>query len=485
MDGSPVRRCKRPRACWQRRKEWCDLRKVFSAFFPGCVLVLGVADAFLVSGALSLAALLTFGSDAGLFFTYYAGSAKIVIATGLFLLSTYYAGLFEGGSFTSYREVWNGIIRSLGLWILILAVLNYARPILIPPLRVLLLGAGLAAPLLMVWHRIFLTMIQRRRVTEQALVLGSGQWAIDLAHEVEKRPDLGINLIGYVDPRGPVSSNGLRYLGTPNQLPDLISRNGIDQIVVAMAERRGVLPVEHLLALKKTGVQVLDGADLYESAMGKVPVRWLKPSWLLSSPGFCISPVTLIYKRFVSIVGAALGLIVTAPLMLLTALAIVLDSPGPALLQQDRIGLGGKLFKLFKFRTMHVGNEKDRSFSPTQKQDPRVTRVGKWLRRTRLDELPQLYNILRGDMCFVGPRPFVPWQEDVLVKQIPFYNQRWAVKPGATGWAQVNHGYCVSVEDNIEKLGYDLFYIKNLSFAFDLLILFKTTKILLLGRGAQ
>jgi lipopolysaccharide/colanic/teichoic acid biosynthesis glycosyltransferase len=219
--------------------------------------------------------------------------------------------------------------------------------------------------------------------------------------------------------------------------------------------------------------------------MGKVPVQWLKTSWLLFSPGFCISPATLFYKRLASIVGATLGLILTAPLMLLTALAVVLDSPGPALLRQDRVGLDGKVFKIFKFRTMHVGNEKDRSFSPAQKGDPRVTRVGNLLRRTRLDELPQLYNILRGDMYFVGPRPFVPWQENILVKQIPFYKQRWAVKPGATGWAQVSRAYCMSVEDNVEKLAYDLFYIKNLSFALDLLILVKTTKILLLGRGGQ
>jgi sugar transferase (PEP-CTERM system associated) len=447
--------------------------------------VLGVSDAFLVSGALALAAHMTFGADAGLFFTYYAGSAKIIVATGLFLLSTYYVGLFEGEGFTNYRGVWNGLIQSFGLWILALALLNYARPMLIPPLRILVLGAGLAAPLLMVWHRIFLTAMRRQRLTEQAVVLGGGQWAIDLAHEVKKRPDLGINLVGYIDPLGPASTNGLRYLGTPSQLPELISRNRINQIVVAMAERRGLLPVEQLLALKKTGVQVLDGADLYESAMGKVPVQWLKPSWLLFSPGFCISPATLIYKRLASIFGAVLGLIVTAPFMLLTAIAIVLDSPGPALLEQERVGYDGKVFRIFKFRTMHVGNENDRSFSPTKKKDPRVTRVGKWLRRTRLDELPQLYNILRGDMYFIGPRPFVPWQESVLVKQIPFYDQRWTIKPGATGWAQVNRGYCVSIEDNAEKLAYDLFYIKNLSFALDLLVLVKTTKILLLGRGGQ
>ncbi|HTS71421.1 MAG TPA: exopolysaccharide biosynthesis polyprenyl glycosylphosphotransferase [Terriglobia bacterium] len=461
------------------------MSRVLSAFFPGTNLVLGVCDAFLVSGTLALAALVTFGNDSRLFFTYYAGTAKIVIAASLFLLSAYYAGLFEDKNFTNRWEAWNGLIQSLGLWILTLAVLNYAHPMLIPPLRVIVLGASMATPLLIAWHRIFLAAINRRRLTDRAVVIGSGEWATDLAHEVEGRPGLGIHLMGYVDPRGPVSSNGLKYFGTPNQLPEVIKANGINQIVVAMAERRGFLPVNQLLALKKTGVQVLDGADLYESAMGKVPVQWLKASWLLFSPGFCISRTTRIYKRLASIAGAALGLIIAGPFMLLTAIAIILDSPGPALLRQERVGEDGRVFNLFKFRTMYAGNEKDRSFAPAQKQDRRVTRVGKWLRRTRLDELPQLYNILRGDMHFIGPRPFVPWQENVLVDQIPFYNQRWTIKPGATGWAQVNRPYCVTVQDNIEKLAYDLFYIKNLSLALDLLILVKTTKILLLGRGGQ
>ncbi len=461
------------------------MRRVLNAFFPGYSLMLGASDAFLVSAALALAAFLTFGSDAGLFFTYYSGSLRIAAATALFLVATYYVGLFEVESHASYREVWNALIQSLGLWILILAVLNYARPQLIPALRILLVGVSLAAPLLFLWHHIFLGAVRSRHLTERAIVLGGGRWAADLAHELQRRRDVGINLVGYVAPTELSSRNGLRYLGVPDQLPELVTRESVEQIIIAMSERRGLLPVEQLLTCKKKGVRVVDGADLYESAMGKVPVQWLKASWLLFSPGFCVSRATLIYKRAASMLMSVVGLILTAPLMALVAIAVRLDSPGPVLLRQDRVGYNAKIFKLFKFRTMYVGAEKDRSFSPAQERDPRVTRVGWWLRRTRIDELPQLYNILRGDMYIVGPRPFVPWQEDILVKQIPFYSQRWAVKPGATGWAQVSRSYCATVEDNVEKLAYDLFYIKNLSFALDLLILCKTTKILLLGRGAQ
>ncbi|HET6198776.1 MAG TPA: sugar transferase, partial [Candidatus Acidoferrales bacterium] len=176
---------------------------------------------------------------------------------------------------------------------------------------------------------------------------------------------------------------------------------------------------------------------------------------------------------------------ITAPIMALVAIAIRLDSPGPAIFKQERIGEGGKPFTLFKFRTMVDGADRDNNHRPAEKTDKRFTRVGKLLRRTRLDELPQLINIVRGDMYFVGPRPFVPNQEQECLEKIPYYRQRWAVKPGATGWAQINRGYCATIEDNKEKLAYDLFYIKNISVGLDLLIMFQTIKILLLSRGSR
>jgi lipopolysaccharide/colanic/teichoic acid biosynthesis glycosyltransferase len=191
------------------------------------------------------------------------------------------------------------------------------------------------------------------------------------------------------------------------------------------------------------------------------------------------------YERIFSFVLSALGLALTLPLMALIALAIRLDSAGPAIFRQKRIGQNGKTFTLFKFRTMLDGSDKDENHRPAELTDSRFTRVGRFLRRSRIDELPQLFNILLGDMNFVGPRPFVHNQEQECVEKIPHYRQRWLVKPGATGWAQVNRGYCETIEDNVEKFAYDLFYIKNASFGLDLLILVKTMKILLLGRGSR
>ena len=238
-----------------------------------------------------------------------------------------------------------------------------------------------------------------------------------------------------------------------------------------------------LLELKKRGVMIQDGSELYQVITGKISLDSLRPSMLLFSPGFQVSRLFLLYKRAFSLVFSAfVGLLLSLPFMLLVAIAIRLDSKGPVIFRQRRMGKDGKIFTLYKFRSMYEGVDGDR---PATEDDERCTRVGRWLRATRIDELPQLWNIFRGDMHLVGPRPFVPEQEARLAKQIPFYSLRWSVRPGATGWAQVNRGYCSTVAENAEKLAYDLFYIKNVSVGLDLLVIFKTFKTLLLSRGAR
>ncbi len=278
---------------------------------------------------------------------------------------------------------------------------------------------------------------------------------------------------------------GLRRLGNVIELDDLVQRNQIDRIIVAMQDRRGRLPLDRLLELKKRGVRVEDGTHFYEEVTGRVSLDTLRLSSLVFSSDIHIGKATVLYKRFVSIVGSALALVVLSPLLALIALAIRIDSPGPVIFRQKRVGKDGDLFTLFKFRSMWENADSDGIPKPAETNDKRMTRVGRWLRRTRLDEIPQLYNVLRGDIDFVGPRPFVPEQEAELVAKIPFYQYRWTVRPGATGWAQVHRGYCATIEDNIEKLGYDIFYIQNISVGLDLLILFQTMKILILGRGAR
>jgi exopolysaccharide biosynthesis polyprenyl glycosylphosphotransferase len=259
----------------------------------------------------------------------------------------------------------------------------------------------------------------------------------------------------------------------------------VRRVIVAMGDQRSKLPINELLGLKTSGITIQEGADFYELTTGKLPIDALRLSWLVFSPGFRVSKIILIYKRAVSLLLAGLGLLFLSPLIALIALAIRLDSPGPVIFRQLRIGKGGQPFTLFKFRTMFVNADLGGYPKPAEHNDQRVTRVGRWLRRFRLDEIPQLYNILRGQMYFVGPRPFVPEQEMELAQQIPLYTQRWTVKPGATGWAQVQRGYCASLGDNTDKLAYDLFYIKNTSISLDLLILIKTIKIVFAGQGGR
>jgi lipopolysaccharide/colanic/teichoic acid biosynthesis glycosyltransferase len=223
----------------------------------------------------------------------------------------------------------------------------------------------------------------------------------------------------------------------------------------------------------------------------------LRLSWLLFSPGFHVRPALRLYKRLFSLTFGMIGVIVSSPLMLISAVAIRLDSKGPIIFRQKRVGEFGVLFTVYKFRTMYDGappapteaNNSDPSQNhigtPAQYDDPRITRVGRWLRRTRLDELPQLFNIVKGDISFVGPRPVPPHEEEQCAAVIPFYKERWLIKPGATGWAQINRGYNATIDDHKDKLAYDLFYIKNVSVGLDIYILFSTLKILLLGRGGR
>jgi exopolysaccharide biosynthesis polyprenyl glycosylphosphotransferase len=256
-------------------------------------------------------------------------------------------------------------------------------------------------------------------------------------------------------------------------------------VLVAMSDQRGKLPMDELLAIKSQYARVQDGAEIYEKLTGKLPLESLRLSWLLYSSGLHTSRWASVWKTIFSFIISVVLLALCLPVMLLVAIAIRLDSPGPVVFRQKRVGKGGKTFTLYKFRSMYHAIDDSEIHPPAEEDDPRITRLGRLLRKSRLDELPQLYNILRGDMHFVGPRPFVPDQEQELVKAIPLYNQRWNVKPGATGWAQINRGYCATIADNKEKLAYDLFYIKNMSISLDLLILFKTMKILVLGRGGR
>jgi sugar transferase (PEP-CTERM system associated) len=458
--------------------------RLFNAYFPTRTLLLTVTEAILVTFGFVLAVVFWAGTttDANIYLLYDNGLVRIGLIVGVFVLLMYYFDLYDTIVLSNRREVVTRLVGVLGCCFVSLAVLYYAFPDVRLSGSTLWIGVAIVGIALPAWRKLFFVLNRSARFSERAIFYGDGPLAGPLMEEVGKRPELGVRIVGFVGQTGSASPRIPRFDDT--DLEDVALQHNVQRIVITMGDRRGKLQVDKLLKLKTRGVYIQDGPEYYESITGKIPLDSLRLSWLLFSPGFHVKAALRLYKRLFSLFLGGLAIIVTSPLMLLAAIAVVLDSRGPAIFRQQRVGENGKLFTVFKFRSMYQGSDKQK-LTPVEDGDPRVTRVGKWLRRTRVDELPQLFNIVKGDMAFVGPRPFVPAQEEECAANIPFYKERWLVKPGATGWAQINRGYNATLEDNREKLAYDLFYIKNVSFGLDLFIMFSTVKILLLGRGGR
>jgi len=450
----------------------------------------------LICLALLAAALARLGAGGASFMiTYQYGSLKILFVSIAFMICMYYFELYDSAIVSDKREVLVRLIQVLGVAYIALGLLYY----LYPPVR---LGRGIfhigflfVGLLLLLCRGLFSLVNSTQRLAERVVILGEGPLAESLLHEIETRPELGIRVTG----RAQMSTTGI-HPGNRQQgelplthLPSSFCENiavdrrleGIDRIVVAMEERRGKLPVDLLLSLRNRGVQVQDGNDVYESITGKVPIESIRLSWLLFSPGNYASRFFLLYKRFASAMSSIIGLLLSLPLLPFVVLALKLSSPGKVLYRQSRVGRDGEIFHCYKFRTMRSDAEADTGPTWAKDDDPRITPVGKFLRQTRIDEIPQLFNVLRGDMSLVGPRPERPEFVAELKEKIPYYNLRHSVRPGITGWAQILYKYGNSVEDSKEKLRYDLYYIKNASVGLDLLIFLNTIKIVLLGRGAK
>lgn len=358
---------------------------------------------------------------------------------------------------------------------------------------ILLLGVAFLA----VWgfRHAFHWFFYKWRFGERVLVLGAEQGAQELARMIVDHPMAGFELLGLVredavpvDPAAaedPELPAWRRIAGNLTELRELCDREGIARVVVALRERRGRLPVEQLLDCRMAGITIEDRESMYERLTGKLAIESMRPSYLIYGRGFARDPVTLTLKRVLDIVAAAVGLVLSIPICLLAALAIKLTGKGPLFFTQERVGQDGIVFKLVKFRTMCVDAEKESGPVWAQKHDRRVTPVGRVLRLTRIDEIPQFLNILAGQMSFVGPRPERPHFVEQLTHQIAFYPLRHTVKPGLTGWAQVCHPYGASIEDAMEKLRFDLYYIKNVSLLFDLNIILRTIGVILGGKGAR
>jgi exopolysaccharide biosynthesis polyprenyl glycosylphosphotransferase len=470
--------------------------RLFNTYFPTRTLLLTLTEAALVTSGFVFAVLLSSGTalNAKTYLLYENGAGRIALVVLVFLLLMYYFDLYNSAILTNRREVVTRLVGVLGTTFVALAVLYYTFPDASLGGTVLWAGIVMVAIVVPVWRSFFFVLNRSARFAENTLIYGDGPLTSSLLSAIAQRPELGLRVAGYVGSEPQIT--GIPVVAVED-FTDFVKRENIRRIIVTMGDRRGRLDVKELLKLKAGGVQIQDGPEYYETVTGKIPLDSLRLSWLLFSPGFHVRSPLRVYKRALSLFWGLIGVILTLPLMAIAAVAICLDSKGPIIFRQDRVGEFGVHFTFYKFRTMYHNpadiparkpvseNNGNHIGAPAHDGDPRITRVGKWLRRTRLDELPQLFNIVKGDISFVGPRPAVPPDEEQCAAVIPFYKERWLIKPGATGWAQINRGYNITIEDHKEKLAYDLFYIKNVSIGLDIYILFATLKILLLARGGR
>ncbi|HVU80632.1 MAG TPA: TIGR03013 family XrtA/PEP-CTERM system glycosyltransferase [Rhodanobacteraceae bacterium] len=391
------------------------------------------------------------------------------------------------------RASWLGRLSRQGVAFVLggvaLTVLYYAMPAAYIGRGVLGITLVLGYLILALWRVLFLGFVDADLFKRRVVMLGAGQRAAEVFGKMRRKTDQrGFKILGYV-PIGadPVTVPPSSLLHPDESLCQWVTRLGADEIVVGPDDRRGTLPVDALLECKQRGIAVTELAEFFEREAGKIKMDLTNPSWLVFSDGFNISPVRRTIKRSFDVAMASLVGLVAWPFMLLTTLAIRLESGrgAPILYRQERVGENGKPFQVIKFRSMRTDAELDGVARWATKNDDRVTRVGRFIRKTRLDELPQLWNVLRGDMSVIGPRPERPQFVDDFNTRIRYYSLRHCVKPGLTGWAQLRYPYGSSFEDAVEKLKFDLFYVKNHNFAFDLAILIQTVEVVLFGRGAR
>ncbi len=471
--------------------------RLLHAYFPKRTIFLGISEGFLISIAFLSAILARLGlGGAGYIFNNQHGSLKILITSVLIVMCMHYFDLYETSVFTNQREVLVRLFEALGTVYCLSVLLYYFYPPLELGRGISVMGLILAAVLLYCWRGLFLRINSVPELADRALIFGDGPLADLLQAEFESRPELGLRVVGRVLPaddgdyrRTNGQSGEFPSKSTLTEAEDYLSTtvNNLraTRVVVAMGDRRGKLPVDLLLSLKCRGLQVQDGVDVYEAITGKVPIESIRLGWLLFSPGCYSSRFHLAYKRTASILVSIFGLLVSLPLLPFVILAIKFTSRGPVLYRQKRVGREGVPFYCYKFRTMRADAEADTGATWALDDDPRITRVGKFLRMSRLDEIPQLWNVLKGDMSLVGPRPERPEFTEFLSREIPHYHLRHTVRPGITGWAQIRYKYASSLEDAREKLRYDLFYIKNMSIGLDLLVFLQTIKVILFSEGAK
>ncbi|HEY0006310.1 MAG TPA: TIGR03013 family XrtA/PEP-CTERM system glycosyltransferase [Pyrinomonadaceae bacterium] len=452
-------------------------------------MLLLFAEAMLLFGGLVVAVYLRLGAaDAEYELIERHGFYKAALVAAFCLGAFYLYDLYDFRHMCDRRELVLRLVQALGLAWIALAIAFYAFPRLMLGRGVSLIALPLALTLMVSWRVSIHWFLGHPEFGERILIVGSGDAAIEIAREALDRRDAGYRVIGFADNNPELLGKSLinpRVLGTTAELDQLVLRENVDRIVVAQGERRGAFPTDQLLRLSLSGnVSIEEGASFYERLTGRVHLDMMRPSWLIFSARGRQARLNSFARVAMHRCAALLGALLSLPIALVTMILIKLESPGPVLYKQERVGRHGRLFTVMKFRSMRVDAEKDGPVWATDGDD-RTTRVGRIIRKIRVDEIPQFWNILKGEMNFVGPRPERPHFVRQLAEEIPYYEQRHLIAPGLTGWAQIKYPYGASIEDARQKLQYDLYYIKNQSLLLDAVILFETVKTILFGRGSR
>jgi sugar transferase (PEP-CTERM system associated) len=450
-------------------------------------LVLVAFESGLIVAGVAIAASAGLGTSVGsLTLASYPAVVKVALVATVCQLCLYLAGLYDASVMTDRGQAFLRLLQAMATTSAILAVVYFWFPAVLVTSGVFAIAGVLVMAAVIGWRVAFEWVVQRAGPRERLLLIGTTDAGVTLARELFNKRLLGIEIVGFVDPDPARVGHTLcntSIIGTIDDIAEIVRLRRVDRVVVNLADARGRLPMDTLLDLRLRGIVVDHLATVYERYTGKIALENLRPSWFIFSSGFRYTGALAAAKRCLDVAIGVIGLVLTAPLMIVVAAAVKLTSRGPVLYSQRRVGQNGRIFVIRKFRSMRVDAEAETGAVWATAHDRRVTPVGRLLRATRLDELPQFWNVLAGDMSLVGPRPERPEFVGNLEREIQFYGQRHVVKPGITGWAQISYPYGSTVADALQKLQYDLYYLKHMSFGLDLFILFATMKTVLSRTG--
>lgn len=418
---------------------------------------------------------------------------KVILISATCQMCLYYNDLYDITLTSSFLELGIRLFQALGAAAILLASVYFLLPEAIIAEGIFIVSIILIIIFIVSWRFLYKFVLDRGMFNQKIILLGSGEIAQGILEAINIKKDSGYTVSARVSSRENLSEIhqsqepgcSTIYKKGYEGLCDLAEDLGIKKIVVALKDKRGILPMKELLNCRVKGIDILEGNSFYEMLSGKLIVKQINPGWLIFTKGFEKSLSQRRVKRMIDLIAASVLLILLSPVIALISLMIKLETRGPLIFSQNRVGKDHTSYRMYKFRSMVDKAEKDCGPVWAECNDHRITRVGRYIRWLRLDELPQLWNVLKGDMSFVGPRPERSFFVKQLEEVIPYYRQRFIVKPGITGWAQISYGYGASEDDAVEKLNYDLFYIKNLSIFMDLLVIFKTIKIVLFAKGAR